>query len=443
MKRPAPAALLALLLCGCASDPAQIQLRAPLQHLSGPEEHYIVAGVDNPPLPPPGHAGSTPRGYDLLDAYGPSPRARQTLLALEKEYGLHEVTAWPIVPLRMHCAVLEVPAGADRAALLAALARDQRVRLAQPLQAFSTRTEIYNDPYVDLQRGFQQMDVADAHTWSRGAGVRIAIIDTGADTAHPDLRASIARAVNFVDADPAQFRQDRHGTEVAGVIAAVANNRQGIVGIAPGAQLLIFKACWQLQAGADPARCNTFTVAQALVAALDTHAQVVNLSLVGPADPLLHELITEGSRRGIVFVGAHSAATPETGNALLRNSAVIEVASAGDGVAGEAALYAPGREILTLLPGGHYDFASGSSLATAHVTGAVALLLAINPHLTPGAVYRLLRDATRQLATDAGGYETVNACAAVVALDGRGACPRAAPSGSRVVNAAAGAETLR
>src|SRR6202030_892738 len=125
---------------------------------------------------------------------------------------------------------------------------------------------------------------ADAHPWSRGEGVKVAIIDTGVDIEHPDLRGSIAAAVNFVDADDAQFRRDRHGTEMAGVIAAVANNGQGIVGIAPGARLFVFKACWQEQAGADAAHCNSFTLARALSAAFDAHAQIINMSLAGPDD---------------------------------------------------------------------------------------------------------------------------------------------------------------
>src|ERR1700748_2106829 len=161
--------------------------------------------------------------------------------AVEREYGLREINAWPIAPLNIHCAVLEIPSGADRASLLGALSRERHVTLTQPRQTCATRTQDYNDPYVGLQRGFQQMDVADAHPWSRGEGVKIAIIDTGVDIQHPDLRGSIAASVNFVDADDAQFQRDRHGTEMAGVIAAVANNREGIVGIAPNARLLIFK----------------------------------------------------------------------------------------------------------------------------------------------------------------------------------------------------------
>ena len=307
------------------------------------------------------HAGSSPRGYDGITGYDRAA-TRQMIRSLESEYGLREVSAWPIAPLHMHCAVLEVPEGVDRRTLLAAMTQDKRIKLAQPLQSFATRTDAYNDPYVELQRGFQQMDVAGAHLRSRGEGIKVAIIDTGADTRHADLRANIAGAMNFVDSDAEQFQRDRHGTEMAGVIAAVANNREGIVSTAPAARLLLLKACWQVQLDADAARCNSFTLARALVAAFDAHAQIVNLSLAGPADPLLSGLIREGLRRGVLFVGAAPPDTEEGKEALLHEPGVIEVASAeshpAPSAAASTALYAPGREILTLLPGGHYDFAS-------------------------------------------------------------------------------------
>ena len=179
--------------------------------------------------------------------------------------------------------------------------------------------------------------------------MRVAIIDTGADIRHADLRGSIAAAVNFVDSDDAQFLRDRHGTEMAGVIAAVANNREGIVGVAPNARLLIFKACWQAQPDADAARCNSFTLARALTAAFDAHVQVVNLSLAGPDDPLLGDLIREGEHRGVLFVGAAPEA-PGVADGLLHQAGVIEVASAETHSVIDTALYAPGREILYVAP---------------------------------------------------------------------------------------------
>jgi len=418
MKQLAPL-LLVLMVCACSNTPVRIQSRALADQMSRSPEHFIIAAVDNEPAAFVARAGSTPRGYDTIGTYGPTPAARQVMRALENDYGLREVSAWPIEPLHMHCAVLEVPEGTDRPALLAALSHDQRIKLAQPLQSFATRTD-YNDPYVGLQRGFQQMDVAGAHPWSRGDGVKVAIIDTGADIQHPDLRGNIVTAANFVDSDDRQFQRDRHGTEMAGVIAAVANNREGIVGIAPGARLLLFKACWQASLDADAALCNSFTLARALVAALDAHAQVVNLSLAGPADPLLNDLIREGVHRGVLFVGAAPADTAEGAPGFLRQPGVIEVASSGTSPVPGSAVYAPGREILTLLPGGHYDFASGVSIATAQVSGVVALLLAKNSALTAADALRLLRDTS--VHAGGGNGTLVDACAAVVSLIGQGSC---------------------
>jgi hypothetical protein len=425
--------ILALVASACSNTPVRIESRALADQISRSPEHFIIAAVDNDPNVLVARAGSTPRGYDNIAAYGPSPAARQTMRALENDYGLREVSAWPIDPLHMHCAVLEVPDGTDRGTVLAAMAHDRRIRLAEPLQSFATRAETYNDPYVGLQRGFQQMDVADAHPWSRGDGVRVAIIDTGADTEHPDLRGNIAVAANFVDSDDRQFRLDRHGTEIAGIIGAVANNREGIVGIAPGARLLLFKACWQARFDADAARCNSFTLARALVAAFDAHAQIVNLSLAGPADPLLTDLIREGLRRGVLFVGAAPADMAEGNEGLLHQPGVIEVASTEKQSPLGSALYAPGREILTLLPGGHYDFASGDSIATAEISGVLALLLAKKAGLSAADAYRVLRDTSAHPG-GAGGGTLVDACAAVTSLVGHGYCNPTTDTGRRMAD---------
>jgi hypothetical protein len=418
-------ALVMIMAGACSSVPVRIDSRALGNQVPLSPDRFIIVAVENAPAAYVAHAGSTPRGYDAVGDYGPTSRARQAMREVEREYGLKEINAWPIEALNVHCAVLEIPSGTDRSALVAALSKDRRIKLSQPLQTFATRTEGYNDPYVGLQRGFQQMDVAGAHPWSRGEGVRIAIIDTGVDIHHADLRGSIAAAANFVDADDVQFRRDRHGTEMAGVIAAVANNREGIVGVAPNARLLIFKACWQARPDADAARCNSFTLARALAAAFDAHAQIVNLSLAGPDDPLVGDLIREGLRRGVLFVGA-AADAAGSGDGLMHQPGVIEVASAETHSSVADALYAPGREILTLLPDGRYDFASGASIATAQVSGVVALMLAKNPGLTAPAVYRLLRDTSSSAKAADGSVRGVDACAAVVTLIGQGSCRNAA-----------------
>jgi hypothetical protein len=425
MMRSATALLLIAATCACSQLPRRTDAHVATIRRLEPGDRLIVAAVDNHRAPFLASVGGTPRAYDGLSVYGPTPHSLRTMHAIAREYGLREVTAWPIQPLDLHCAVLEIAVGVDRNSLLARLADDPRVKLAQALQTFSARSSqpadprpLYNDPYVGLQHGFAQMNVAGAHPWSTGAGITIAIVDTGADTRHPDLHGSIAATGNFVDDDANQFRRDRHGTEIAGVIGAIANNHEGIVGVAPRARLAIFKACWQIGADADAAACNSFTIARALVAAFAAHAKIVNLSLAGPDDRLLRDLIREGSRRGILFVGAAARNRED----LMRQPEIIEVASAEAMVsrdeAAKSVLQAPGREILTLLPDARYDFASGDSIATAEVSGIVALLLAEEPGLSAAAARKLLIDTSRRTAGAAG----VDACAAVAALGGHGGC---------------------
>jgi subtilisin family serine protease len=110
---------------------------------------------------------------------------------------------------------------------------------------------------------------------------------------------------------------------------------------------------------------------------------------------------------------------------------VLGVQSAEDAAAASRHLLAPGHGILTLTPGGHYDFASGSSLATAEVTGVVALLLADGRRLPGPRVEQILTDSSRQFATPAGTLTSVNACAAVADAMARAGCQGTEPPATR------------
>ena len=107
---------------------------------------------------------------------------------------------------------------------------------------------------------------------------------------------------------------------------------------------------------------------------------------------------------------------------LSQSPGIIAVASTERRTPSDAAVYAPGNDILTLMPGGHYDFASGDSIATAQVTGVVALLLAKNHALTASAASKLLRDTSVRAEGGADVAVHVDACVAVVTLVGRGSC---------------------
>lgn len=439
------AALFVALLGACAAPPPAVPRdAADAALLREHPQRLIVVAVANPRERIVPQAGSTLATYNASQRYGAGSEARAVLEAIEREHGLRELAAWPISALRVHCVVLEIPPGAERDQVLAALARDPRVELAQPLQDFDTLSLLdaphapagaaYNDPYVDLQRGFVEVDAVEAHQRARGQGVRIALIDTGVDTTHPDLQGRIVATRDFVDGSAAQFDADRHGTEVAGVIAAVANNRQGIVGIAPQATLSVYKACWQrVAADGGGARCNSFTLAQALGASIDDGARIINLSLGGPDDPLLTRLVSHALGRGRIVIGAmppdgrpHGFPTGIAGVIAVDSSSVAPGAP-------DAVLRAPGRDILTLEPGGRYDYSSGSSLAAAHASAVAALLLEAAPSQDAAAVRTALERSRSG--------SSINACEALATLfaptrthrqeqDGRGPCAsRRGPTG--------------
>jgi hypothetical protein len=162
------------------------------------------------------------------------------------------------------------------------------------------------------------------------------------------------------------------------------------VGIAPQAQLEVFEACWQLQPDSDAAACNTFTLAQALAAALASGAPLINLSIAGPADPLLAALVQSGLRHGVTFVGAASGADEGFPTAI---PGVI-AAAGSERPLPAGALGAPAEHVLTLRPGAQYDFESGTSVAAAELTGVIALLMsASSTHLATDTIVSLLREA--------------------------------------------------
>lgn len=380
-------------------------------------ERDIVLAVANPVEPPGTHAGSSLLGYAPPHFYGAGQRAMASLAALKQQYGLHEVTGWPIKALNLYCVVLAPAPGMDRDALLKALGKDERVQLAQPLQDYAVYADKsqdahqYNDPYVNLQRGFVETDAALAQTISQGNGVHIAVVDTGADTTHQDLQGRIRNTYNEVDDDATAFDHDSHGTEVAGVIAADADNHQGIVGIAPKAALSVYKACWYPSTPNAGARCNSFTLAKALAAIIDTDARIVNLSLGGPADPLLNKLLAQLLSQGRIVV---TALPPDQnlGGFPDATEGVIVVRSSGTSMAPPGILSAPGNDILTTQPDGGYDFTSGSSMAAAHVSGIVALLLSLAPKLDAQSIHDLLLQSSKV----SNGMLQVNAASAIAAL---------------------------
>ena len=403
----------------------------------------IVVAFANEPLATPGPAGTTGARYGGT-GYRVGQSAQRQAHSVAAQYSLREVRSWPIAVLSMHCVVYEITNGRPAAEVIAQLSKDSRVLLAQGLQEFHTLTTAaaaapalataaagatappgagasagaaYNDPLYDMQTNMATLGIAHAQKRTQGAGVRIAVIDTGVDLAHPDLHGASLRSRSFLDksADAASLR---HGTAMVGVIAAVANNHVGIVGLAPRAHVEVLEACWQLSPANDAAVCNTFTLARALAAALASDVQLVNLSVAGPADPLLAALVQAGLKRGVTFVGA--AAGPD---APFPTAIPGVITAAGtEQPPPPGALAAPSQHVMTLRPAGEYDFESGSSIAAAEITSVLALLMSASPtRLSSATLLSLLTGPTPVRAGNALPVDVNAALERLAALQGGGA----------------------
>jgi hypothetical protein len=336
--------------------------------------------------------GNPANPYRQRGDYRSSTWSRWTATRFAEDYKLQQVAQWPITTLGVHCVVYEIPLDQSIDRVLESLARDQRVDSVQRMHRF----RVLSDPYFRLQTALQSMQIEAAQRWATGHNVTVAIIDTGTDFNHPDLKGQIAEHQDFVDDDPAAFVNDIHGTAVAGVIAALADNGQGIVGIAPDAKLMALKACWPEKSDSLEAVCDSLTLAKALDAAVRLKPTILNLSLTGPFDSLLARLINKAIEQRIIIVAADPEQTDLTSGFPASMENVVPVRLAHKQRSTKPAtrptwIVAPGSEVLTTFPQGTYNFISGSSFAAAHVSGVIALLLELQPNLSAAHVIEILQ----------------------------------------------------
>jgi len=336
------------------------------------------------------------------------PRYAAFMATIAKKYGIRRVADWPLAALDIRCLVFRSDPG-SRDSIVTALAGEPGVESAQALSYFRTLSEPapgYDDPLTEMQHSLTAMQIWQSHRFATGSGVTVAVIDTGLDTGHREFEERVLGVRNFVDRK--SMKKDIHGTAVAGVIAANANNGEGMVGVAPDASLMGLKACWPEMESADHAYCSSFTLAKALNFAIQQRVQVINLSLSGPKDPLLERLVREAQSKNIVVVGAVDGQQPDRFPAYVSGVVGVTTEAASEPV--EDFVRAPGIKVLSTLPDQEYDFYSGSSLAAGHVSGVAALIRQRKPHLPADVVVELLK---KTVDPDSG---AVNACRALAAV---------------------------
>lgn len=384
-----------------------------------PAADRILVTFEDPGMGTDARAGPVRPGYSRrTSTYLVSIGVRHAARGIAKEFALRALDEWPIEPLKVHCIVYAVDDDRDVDELLEQLRADPRVESAQRMKTFEVLGSAADasKAYGELQHSAVSLELEAAHRWSRGEGAHVVIVDTGADIEHPEIRAQVEAHKNFVDESARDFSADAHGTAIAGIIGASDDDGTGIIGVAPSAAITVLKACWYTDRH-RPAVCNSFTLARALSFAVASGAQVINLSLSGPEDPLLTRLVATAVDSGqIVIAAAPAAATGASFPADVPGVIVVDAAeTTAPGSA--ASVRAPGSDILVLKPGGDFDFASGSSLSAAHISGVVALLVSSRPQLSRDGVNALL------MAAENPDSHSVSACRALALLMDREGCP--------------------
>ncbi len=348
---------------------------------------------------------------------GVARSARERLARrIARAHGLTLVDAWPMPMIGLDCFVMAVPTGRSTAAAVEDVSRDADVQWAEPAHTYDTQGTYAspNDPLYPAQPAASQWHLADLHQLATGRGIKVAVIDSGIEARHPDLAGQLVVNRNFVAGRPGAIEQ--HGTGVAGIIAAKANNGLGITGVAPGSRILGLRACWQ--PNNSRAVCDSFSLVKALYFAIDQKVDVINMSLSGPDDRLLRQLIDLALERGSAVVAAFDRRRADGGFP----ASVLGVIAVSDSAVAPArghVYIAPGRDIPTTQPGDRWFLVNGSSYAAAHVSGLVALLR--QKHRSAGSTLVSERNGT------------INACASLVRITGACDC---ACSRARVASSA-------
>jgi hypothetical protein len=331
---------------------------------------------------------------------------RRIAAQLAREHGLALSADWAMPILGLDCYVMQAPPGQAPANVAAALSEDARVVWAQPMHVY--RGQGHNDPLYPLQPAADLWHLDELHQLATGRDVRIAVIDSRIEVAHPDLAGQVIASEELLPG--ARGAAETHGTAVAGLIAGRADNGIGIVGVAPGAHLLALRACAQTADG-EGTQCTTLSIARALHIAIMRSAEVVNLSLSGPPDRLLARLLDAALKRGMVVVAAVDRARRD-GGFPASHPRVIAVSSEPLADIPHAVL-APGTDLPSTAPGGRWALYSGNSYAAAEVSGLMALL---REH---GSAPQAAADAVALVLLPGGGIDT---CATLARRAGSCAC---------------------
>jgi Subtilase family len=280
-------------------------------------------------------------------------------------------------------------------AVIRALAADSSIRSVQPNYLFALGQGASTPGETaagNIQYALDKLHLPEAQTLARGRKVTVAVIDTEIDTSHPELAGAVTESF---DSLRVSSDMEAHGTQIAGTIAAHAR----LVGAAPDVHILAVRAF----AGG---KGSTFSIVKGLDWAVARGARIINMSFAGPSDPALARAIAAAHDKGRILIAAAGNQGPKSSalypaadphviavTATDANDRLFAMASGGRHVA----IAAPGVDILVPTVDNRYVMSSGTSFASAYVSGVAALLAERRPDITPDAVKNVLMSTARHL----------------------------------------------
>lgn len=344
----------------------------------------------------------------LLVKFKPSIRAEYKQ-ELFKKHGLSQLQRIDALDID----VLEAK-GQKLSSLIRELGGISAIEYAEP-DFEASAFQIPNDPYYPSQWSLPKIETPGAWDKISGAGVDIAVVDTGIDSSHEDVGIKVIQRANFTDEGDGDF--NGHGTHVAGIAAAVTNNSLGIAGLGADSNLFSAKAL-------DKDGSGYYSwVANAITWSADNGAEVINLSLGGSfSSRTLQDAVKYAWNKGSVIAAAagNNGNSRRTYPAYYSETIAVAATDQND-VKPKWSSYgswvdvaAPGVSILSSYKGG-YESLSGTSMSTPHVAGLAALVKSLNPSWTNQQVRDKIESSADKI-NKTGSYWSkgrINACKAV------------------------------
>lgn len=319
--------------------------------------------------------------------------------------------------------IVELPENANEAAIAALLAHNPKFKFAE-VDRLSLPSMTANDPYFGSAWHLPKIQAPQSWDMTLGAGVIIAVIDTGVDLTHPDLVGKLVPGYNVFDNNTNPSDVQGHGTAVAGTAAAISNNAVGVTGVAWNARIMPIRI-------ADPttASASSSAAAAGITWAADHGARVANLSYQGfnGSSAVLSAANYMQNKNGVTVIcmgntGASNSAANSQPAIFVGATDSVDAKTSFSTYGPSIDLAAPGTGIQTTLRGGGYGGKAGTSFSAPIVAGVAALAMSVNPSLTGRQIQDILYKTSDDLGT-AGwdqyfGWGRVNASRAVAAARG-------------------------